>query len=213
MKPRPKLLDLYCGAGGMSAGYSRSGFDVVGVDIHDQPRYPFKFFKWDAIKFLTQLMNREFPLGPFIEDFDVIHASPPCQSFTNARTMHGRAHPDLLTPTRELLKKWGGQWVIENVPGAPMTAHLMLCGSMFGERRLIRHRCFEFSDPPDVLVPPCDHAKKTISVFGHGGHVYHTVKEWQEVMGIDWMNRKELANAIPPSYAFFIGKILMERFK
>jgi DNA (cytosine-5)-methyltransferase 1 len=33
---KPKLLDLYCGAGGASKGYQRAGFYVVGVDINPQ---------------------------------------------------------------------------------------------------------------------------------------------------------------------------------
>ncbi len=201
-KRRPKLLDLFCGAGGCAVGYHRAGFDVVGVDIKPQPRYPFAFVEGDAIAYLHDAD---------LSSFDAIHASPPCQAFTNARVIHKRKHPDLLGPTRDLLQKTGLPWVIENVPGAPMRADALLCGSMFGQRKLIRHRCFEFNEPRAFLLPPCDHAKETISVFGHGGHVYHGVAEWREIMGIDWMTRDELAQAIPPAYTKWIGRRIMDQ--
>jgi DNA (cytosine-5)-methyltransferase 1 len=193
-----RLLDLFCGAGGCSVGYHRAGFEVVGVDINPQKNYPFEFHQADALT---------YPL----DGFDVIHASPPCQAFSNARVIHGNHHPDLLTPMRELLLSQDTPWVIENVPGAPLDYSLMLCGSMFGERRLKRHRWFEIWPAPlPNLLPPCNHARQIISVFGHGGHIYHGVQEWREVMGIDWMTRDELSQAIPPAYTEFIGKQLME---
>ncbi|KKN25152.1 hypothetical protein LCGC14_0887610 [marine sediment metagenome] len=194
---KPILVDLFCKAGGASMGYHRAGFRVVGVDIEPQPRYPFEFILADAMT---------FPLG----GFDFIHASPPCQAFTVARVIHGREHPDLLSPIRERLRQQPTPWVIENVPGAPMRSDLILCGSMFGEPRLRRHRLFEFWEPPPNLQPPCpcNHGKQTISVFGHGGHIYHGVAEWREVMGIDWMTRDELAQAIPPAYTEWIGRRL-----
>lgn len=199
-----RLLDLFCGAGGAAMGYYRAGFDeIVGVDIKPQPRYPFQFVQADALEYLES----------FCVGFDAIHASPPCQAFTSARVIHGRKHPDLLTPTRQALSRIGLPWVIENVPGAPMETHVRLCGSLFGEPRLVRHRQFEFSHPPAVLWPSCAHAKETISVFGHGGHVYHGVQEWREIMGIDWMTRDELAQAIPPAYTEYIGRQLLEALR
>jgi DNA (cytosine-5)-methyltransferase 1 len=201
---KPRLLDLFCGAGGASMGYHRAGFEVVGVDIKPQPRYPFEFVQMDALEARGRLSGDRWL------DFDAIHASPPCQAFSNATVIHGKPHRDFLTPTRNLLTQTEIPWVIENVPGAPMTAHLLLCGSMFGERRLKRHRCFEFSNPPSVLLPPCDHAREIVSVFGHGGHIYHRIDEWCSVMGIDWMTRAELAQAIPPVYTEYIGKRLLE---
>ena len=178
-------------------GYYRAGFDMVGVDIKPQPHYPFTFIQADAMT---------FPL----EGYDAIHASPPCQAFTSARVIHNRKHEDLLTPTRRRLRKCRSPWVIENVPGAPMRADVVLCGSLFREPRLKRHRLFEFYKLPSLtLLSPCAHAEKIVSVFGHGGHVYHGVVEWREVMGIDWMTRDELAQAIPPAYTEFIGKQLM----
>jgi DNA (cytosine-5)-methyltransferase 1 len=205
---KPRLLDLFCGAGGAAMGYHRAGFEVVGVDIKPQPHYPFEFDRADALDVLRGF-NGTFALWP-LEGFDAIHASPPCQAFTNARVIHGNAHPDLLTPTRTLLESTGLPWIIENVPGAPMRADFKLCGSQFGEPRLVRHRWFETNWSRDLhMLPRCAHAEETISVFGHGGHVYHRVENWREVMGIDWMTRDELAQAIPPAYTEWIGERLM----
>lgn len=182
-------------------GYYRAGFkDITGVDNRPQPRYPFKFILADALEYLETHGH----------EYDVIHASPPCQAFTNARVIHGKEHPDLLTPCRELLKKSGTPWIIENVPGSPMRRDIVLCGSRLGESRLKRHRYFESNVFLYNLLPPCNHAKKLISVFGHGGHIYHTLEEWKEVMGIDWMTRDELAQAIPPSYTEWIGRRILE---
>jgi DNA (cytosine-5)-methyltransferase 1 len=207
---KPRLLDLFCGAGGCSVGYSRAGFGVVGVDKQPMPRYPFEFHQGDALEYLANV-------DP--STFDAIHASPPCQAFTTAQVIHGREHADLLTPCRELLEQTGLPYVIENVPGAPMRRDLVLCGSMFGLEDmgagLQRHRWFEFGGPwhPGFLVPPCQHKRQTISVFGHGGHVYHGVESWRRVMGIDWMSRDELAQAIPPDYTEFIGRGLIEHLE
>ena len=205
---KPRLLDLFCGAGGCSVGYARAGFEVVGVDIEPQPNYPFEFIQGDALDLLDDFIYKA-------DAIDAIHASPPCQAFTTAQVIHGREHPDLLTPCRELLKKTGLPWVIENVPGAPMKRDFELCGSQFGLKsengRLVRHRWFEVGGwtPPFSLRPPCNHSGPTISVFGHGGHIYHGVDDWREVMGIDWMKRDELAQAIPPAYTEHIGRYLL----
>lgn len=213
---RPRLLDLFCGGGGCSVGYHRAGFEVVGVDIMPQSNFPFEFIQLDALWALDVLIGGG-SICPsdttryWLKDFAAIHASPPCKPFTMAQKIHGRQHPDLLAPTRCLLMETGKPWVIENVPGAPMRADVVLCGSQFGEPRLKRHRLFEFSNPPAFLMmPPCSHGKQIISVFGHGGHVYHGVEEWREVMGIDWMTRDELAQAIPPTYTEWIGARLLE---
>lgn len=194
-----RLLDLFCGAGGSAWGYAQAGFDeIVGVDIVDQPNYPFDFILGDAL-------NPPVVLSAF----DLIHASPPCQAFTVARVIHGRTHPDLVPATRNLLESSGVPYVIENVPNAPIRKDVELCGSMFGlnsnHGRLIRHRWFELSWEGPILVPPHQHHGPTVSVFGHGGHVYHGVSDWRVVMGIDWMTRDELAQAIPPAYTKFLG--------
>lgn len=207
----PRLLDLFCGAGGAAVGYHRAGFEVVGVDIEPQPHYPFDFFQADALEAIVG----EPLLGHGVSDFDAIHASPPCQAFTNARVIHGNEHPDLLTPTRPLLEATGLPCVIENVPGAPMRRDFNLCGTQFGLRsdngKLIRHRWFECVNwsAPFAFQHPCNHSGTTISVFGHGGHVYYGVEDWREVMGIDWMTRDELAQAIPPTFAEHVGGYLM----
>src|SRR5262249_43670921 len=134
---RPRLLDLFSGAGGAAMGYHRAGFDVVGVDIKPQSRYPFEFHHANALDFTEWC--------PLVGRVDAIHASPPCQIFSVA-TQHARAnHQDMLTPTRELLEHIGLPWVIENVPRAPMRADYKLCGCMFGLGRLQRQRWFETS--------------------------------------------------------------------
>jgi len=186
-------------------GYHRAGFDVVGVDKDPQPNYPFEFHQADALT---------FPL----DGFDAIHASPPCQAYTQARVIHGNEHPDLLGPTRDRLNETDVPWVIENVPGAPMRKDVILCGSMFpelrdGEYGIVRHRWFEFWEPQPILVSPCHHPPKIVSVFGHGGHIYHGVEQWRRVMGTPWMKRDEIAQAIPPAFSEFIGQYLMAEVK
>ena len=160
---RPRLLDAFCGAGGCSMGYHRAGFDVVGVDLKPMPRYPFEFHQGDALEFIREHGH----------EFDVIHASPPCQAFTALRTMpNAKEHADLLTPARALLKQIGRPYVIENVPGAPMQDHIMLCGSMFGlgtgDAELRRHRLFEVN-PPILLTPQCCHGSRMIGIYGGHG--------------------------------------------
>jgi DNA (cytosine-5)-methyltransferase 1 len=207
MPTRPRLLDLFCGAGGAATGYHRAGFEVVGVDIKPQPHYPFEFHLGDA---------REAVAFPLLvrRSYAAVHASPPCQAFTSARVIHGNHHEDLLTPSRRWLESLGLPYVIENVPGAPMRRDFVLCGSQFGESRLVRHRWFEVNWPVHLeLLPRCAHAEETISVFGHGGHVYHGVDNWREVMGIDWMTRDELSQAIPPTYTEYVGKQLMAHLR
>jgi DNA (cytosine-5)-methyltransferase 1 len=222
---RPRLLDLFCGAGGCSMGYHRAGFEVVGVDLRPQPRYPYEFIQGDAIDLI-----REIGAG-----FDAIHASPPCQAYSATRTIwnNKKDHPDLLAPTRDALEKVGRPWVIENVPGAPMSAHVTLCGSMFGlvvgEWELRRHRLFELGGFY-VLAPPCRHRqpvlgvygghardrRRTIGVYGHGGGKSMKgqgnsapIAVAKEIMGIDWMTAAEISQAIPPAYTEFLGKHLL----
>ena len=168
---KPRLLDLFCGAGGCSVGYARAGFDVVGVDIAPQKNYPFEFFQADALEFLDVLRDAdEMGRGWGLSGFDAIHASPPCQAHsTIAKQQRQRRpdtydHPDLVAATRGLLKATGFPYVIENVMGAPLVSPVMLCGSSFG-LDLRRHRLFECSF--DVLVPPCAHgwqAKRFVSM-------------------------------------------------
>ena len=210
----PRLLDLFCGGGGAAMGYARAGFDVVGVDINRQPNYPFDFVQADALRFLD---------GAFIEDFDVIHASPPCQAYTRKAADWGRKrnhwieHPDLVGPTRELLKAIGLPYVIENVVGAPLDAQLMLCGTMFG-LTIRKHRLFESNVALPMAPMPCsDHSECYDPWAGPG----RSAAKLREAMGIDWLpisggaSRKagytgDLFNAIPPAYTEFIGRGLMK---
>lgn len=129
-----RALDLCCGAGGMSAGLVAAGWKVTGVDIVDQPRYPYTFYRGDAL---------EWPL----EGYDYVHVSPPCQRFSDLahRNGNGDDWPDLIGPLRERLQAWGGLWSVENVEGAPLHDPVMLCGTMFPTLRVIRHRLFESS--------------------------------------------------------------------
>ena len=209
---RPKLLDLFCGAGGAAMGYHRAGFEVVGVDIKPQPHYPFEFVQADAMTIPWKALGKRF---------DAIHASPPCQDHVRApgaAKKHGTGW--LLSATREKLEASGLPWVIENVPGAPMQAHYKLCGCMFGLTRLKRQRWFETSWRGFDLVCSCNHFERPISVTGNGTptdtwKVYGSVSlaDARRAMGIDWMSRRELSQAIPPDYALFIGMILMEHLK
>ncbi len=218
---KPRLLDLFCGAGGAAMGYHRAGFEVVGVDINPQPNYPFSFFQADALDGIERF-------GPV----DAIHASPPCQAYSVLRRANpGAEYPDLVAPTRELLEQTGLPWVMENVPGAPVRASIVLCGSMFGlgasDRQLRRHRLFELSEM--MLQPECRHEGEAIGVYGGGptgrytfengirkglkgrrGGYQGTMDERREAMGIDWMRSQELNNAIPPAYTEWIGSRLME---
>lgn len=210
---KPRLLDLFCGAGGAAMGYHRAGFDVVGVDIEPQPRFPFEFIQasWDEpLMFLPGLWEREGV--PY-----VIHASPPCQRYSTMTKKWGRSddHPDLVEPVREHLQLVGAPYVIENVVGAPLLNPIRLCGSSFG-LPVRRHRLFEMSDPP-LLVPPCQHDGPALQVNGHPGGSskrdpnarFGSTEEWKVGMGIDWMNAPELAEAIPPAYTEWIGRQLI----
>jgi DNA (cytosine-5)-methyltransferase 1 len=224
---RPRLLDLYCGAGGAARGYYDAGFDVVGVDIAPQPDYPYEFHQGDAHAycFLGQLgwLN-----------FDAIHASPPCQRYTAMKSMwnhRGDEHPDLVAPTRQLLTQIGLPWVIENVPGAPMAHSIMLCGTMFGlgieghgGRELRRHRLFETSFP--IMQPECQHQRATIGLYGdHARDRRRTAGSrgvdfpdrdklalGREAMGMPWVTKwRGLSEAIPPAYTEYIGAELLRQ--
>jgi DNA (cytosine-5)-methyltransferase 1 len=208
---KPRLLDLFCGAGGAAVGYHRAGFDVVGVDIKPQPNYPFEFWQADA-------------LDPTIFYwFDAIHASPPCQAYSRARILRNREHPDLVAAVRDLLVATGLPYVIENVPGAPLRDPTVLCGTSFGLAadgfELRRHRLFETSFPAMSL--PCSHLLPALPIFGHSpngdfmrryGRGFDASLRYA-AMGIDWMNRNELSEAIPPAYTEHIGGYLMAEIK
>jgi DNA (cytosine-5)-methyltransferase 1 len=226
---KPRLLDLFCGAGGAGKGYADAGFEVVGVDVKPQPRYPFVAFEADAPDFLRGLVAGALVLGFYLRDFAAIHASPPCPRYSAGSTnWNGRPgdHPDLVGPMRELLDATGLPYVMENVPGAPMRNHVQLCGSSFG-LRVRRHRFFEVNWP--LLVPPCNHwwqASNTnrlrsgyvppenaiVPVYG-GGQAGFTVEMCREAMGIDWMTTDELNDAIPPAFTEHIGGALLDALR
>jgi DNA (cytosine-5)-methyltransferase 1 len=209
---RPKLLDLFCGAGGAAMGYHRAGFDVVGVDIKPQPRYPFEFHRADALTFA-------------LDGFDAIHASPPCQVFTAYRRRGqgvGDDYLDLIAPIRDRLAATGRPYIIENVYGAPLGHEVtMLCGSGFG-LDVRRHRYFEASFP--LLGVGCVHGwqrprfaqatnranrRRTVEV----GVWRIPLEVQQRAMGIDWMPLEELTEAIPPAYTEHIGGFLLDHLK
>lgn len=219
---RPRLLDLFCGAGGCGKGYAGAGFEVVGVDIAPQPRYPFVCHQGGGLAWLeTFVCSGAWPDGA---TYDAVHASPPCPGYSTLAAMHpDRTWPKLIAPVRDLLEQTGVPWVIENVEGAPLATAptldgrygVVLCGSMFGlgvERGFLRrHRLFETTFP--VAQPSCSHRGMAVGVYGHGGHsgkhrmLYRA--EASQAMDIDWMNRDELADAIPPAYTEHIGRFLL----
>jgi DNA (cytosine-5)-methyltransferase 1 len=227
---KPRLLDLFCGAGGAGMGYHRAGFEVVGVDIKRQKNYPFTFIQGDAL-------NPPIKLS----EFAAIHASPPCQAHTSLRKMwNKKPHDDLIPATRRFLEESGLPWVMENVPGAPLKNPFRLCGTIFGLKTLCgaelrRHRYFENSGF-FALTPECNHGRTVPGVYG--GHIRDrcrtititgntpqqnvvrnrvrqtfSIEAARVAMGIDWMNMSELSQAIPPAYTNFIGSQLAKSLK
>ena len=193
-----KLLDLYCKAGGASKGYQLAGFEVVGVDIKKQKRYPYEFIQADCLELMKDT--------EFLKSFDVIAASPPCQTHSitqHLRNAQGRSTDkvDLIPQTRQALIASGKPYVIENVPGAPLIEPIQMCGSYFG-LKVRRHRRFESNLP--LVGSPCKHKEqgKPVGVYGSmrdeipkGGHTAKTIEEAREAMGIDWMIWGELVEA------------------
>lgn len=206
-----KLLDLYCKAGGASKGYAEAGYEVTGIDIKKQKRYPFTFIQADVLDVL-QDMN-------YLKTFDVIAASPPCQ--THSITKHLRIAQgknsdkiDLIPETRDALIASGLPYVIENVPHAPLLDPIQMCGSSFG-LKVRRHRLFESNVP--LVGSICNHKSqgKPIGIYGsmrdeipNGGHTAKTIEQARQAMGIDWMIWGELVEAIPPIYTKTIGEQL-----
>lgn len=214
------LLDLFCGAGGAAKGYHEAGFEVIGVDIKRQKRYPYQFIQGDAIEYLIAHGH----------EYDAIHASPPCQAYTDSqRQTKADHHPRLVEPLQQLLAASGKPYVIENVDRAPLRDPVLLCGTMFPGLRVIRHRLFETNFP---VVQPF-HLKKTehplvytmdkrkphygkldekidfVMVTG-GGNC--TKEAARDAMRISWMTKRELNEAIPPAYTKYIGDHLYNFF-
>lgn len=212
MSDKLRLLDLFCGAGGAGMGYHQAGFEVVGVDCKPQPRYPFEFHQADAFAYLEQHGH----------EFDVIHASPPCQAYTVQGRTQGKAHPQLIEPIRHALKGIGKPYVIENVIGAPLNNPIILCGSMF-RLGVLRHRKFESSAALPTAPYHCHGIKEIRGYYGNTGReafrakkpgnkdtLRGTVERAPIDMGIDWMAWKELTQAIPPAYTKWIGEQLLK---
>lgn len=211
LSERPRLLDLFAGAGGAARGYQLAGFHVTGVDIDPQPRYVGdEFHQADALT---------FPL----EDFDAIHASPPCQAYSDLQKQNKRPYPDLVWPIRKRLRETGLPYVIENVDGSPLREPAILCGTMFPELRVLRHRLFESSFP--ISVPPHEKHPLVYTTDKRKAH-YGKLNEWtspvsvngggncsvaaaRDAMGIPWMTKAELNEAVPPAYTRHVGEALM----
>lgn len=213
---KPRLLDLFCKAGGAAKGYQRAGFYVAGVDIEPQPHYcGDEFIQADAMSHIVHMA-----------DFDAVHASPPCQRFSDLAKRNGNAEdwPDLIAGVRDFLRRLGLPYVIENVEGAPLIDPIMLCGTMFPGLRVIRHRLFESNVP---LVTP-SHRTPHPLVFTHDKRKAHygkldqdtafvqvtgggncTVRNKRRAMGVPWMSGAEANEAIPPAYTEYIGRQLL----
>ncbi len=210
VKPKPRLLDLFCGAGGCSVGYARAGFDVVGVDLNPMPRYPFEFHQGDALDFVREHGH----------EFDAIHASPPCQAYTPLQALHKHIErADLVDATREALVATGKPWAIENVTSAPLHSGIVLCGTMF-DLRVFRHRRFETS----ILLMQPQHPRHTKTTTQYQKKAHYLAGGFVTItgdagvycgpaMGIDWMNGNELSQAIPPAYAEYVGHHLLAAVK
>jgi DNA (cytosine-5)-methyltransferase 1 len=220
---RPVLLDLFCGAGGAAMGYHQAGFDVVGVDIKPQPRYPFRFVQGDALDVLAG--------WDLVPAYAGVHASPPCHDHSNVTGRNRKAKGPkgtgwMLGATVRRLRAIGVPWVVENVETAewaPEDYRLRLCGSSIG-LDVRRHRWFATNVP--MMAPPCAHHWQRprfrsldsrrpegalATVVGVHGHLNYA-GEFElrcRAMGIDWMTNEELSQAIPPAYTRFIGEQLL----
>ena len=221
---KPKLLDCYCCEGGAAKGYNDAGFEVVGIDIVDRVNYPYQFIKGDVLELLK---DKEL-----VEQFDVIHASPPCQHYSRLKYLNDdieaweKKHVDLINPTRELLCKIGKPYVIENVVGAPLICPIKLSGSQFKGMYTQRPRLFE----SNVFIQrPIEPVKKlgtsrlgTISETGavsicgrqplQGLNEEQTKLYYMIALGGDcqWMSLEGLTQCIPPCYTEFIGKQIID---
>ena len=216
-----KALDLFCGAGGASIGLAEAGYEVTGVDLEDQPRYPFHFVKGDAL---------DPPVDP--REFDLVWASPPCQAHSALRNApNAKPHPDLIGPTRERLIEWGRPWIIENVEGAPLRDPLMLCCTMFGVftihhgfYEMQRHRLFESSAEGLEAPGVCRHQYPVCGIYG--GHVrdrrrkpdgtpYPDLRKevGEYLMGVEQgvFTLAELSQMIPPRYSRHLAAQIKRR--
>jgi DNA (cytosine-5)-methyltransferase 1 len=211
---RPRLLDLFCCEGGAARGYDQAGFDVFGVDCEPQPDYPYPMHQGDALAFVEEHGH----------EFDVIHASPPCQGYSTMTADHSK-HPRMIPQTRAALVASGRPYIIENVAGARahMEHPILVCGSSFG-MAVRRHRFFESNVP--LMSMPCTHKRQGRPIGVYGEHPQDqtdyrrpdgtlrddkakTVEHAREVMGMPWASWHGCTQAIPPAYTHFIGEQLM----
>ena len=192
---RPRLLDLFCCEGGASRGYADAGFEVIGVDIEPQPRYPFEFIQADAVEYLATAD---------LTGFDAIAASPPCPAYANVTLWRGdqSKHPDLLPPVLALLEAQRLPWIVENVENAPLRPDFILCGSQFG-LRIRRHRWFQTSWYGYGLLPPCAHRSDDLPFMHKGERAY------ADALGCKWMTSRGGRQAIPPAYTHYLGQQLL----
>ena len=218
---KPVLLDLFCCAGGAAVGYHRAGFEIVGIDINPQPNYPFFFAQTDALKMPAEVLST----------FDAVHASPPCQAYSDLAKRNGNGDdwPKLIEPVRDLLSRSGVPFIIENVDGAPLKQPTVLCGTMFEELRVLRHRLFETTFP---VTAPEHRPHPKVHTFDRRKSHYGKTDEWRDyvmvtgggnctiaaahdAMGIDWcrLTKREINESIPPAYSQFIGQALLEHWQ
>lgn len=187
-------------------GYYLAGFEVLGVDLAPQPRYPFAFVQADAVEFITGHGHL----------FGLVHGSPPCQHDSETQKIQRNTHPDLIAPTRRAMEHAGRPWVIENVGGAlpKLRQPVMLCGAMFG-LATYRHRYFETGQGLTLAVPADpEHTAPQAKMGrpippGHFGHFvgnFSGVPHARTVMGVPWMNRDGIRESIPPAYTQLIGR-------
>lgn len=217
-----RLLDLFCCQGGASRGYADAGFEVVGVDIEPQPRYPFPFAQMDAVDAVNRLLDG-YPLVfdgstfMWLRDFSAIHASPPCQAHSKTWKINKREHPRLIAPTRVLLYATGLPFVIENVEEArdELVDPVTMCGESFG-LETYRHRLFETNWP--LIAPGHPQHLARLTKMGRPyvpGEYMHVVGNFsgvdhaRRIMGMPWATRDGLREAIPPAYTEFIGHQLI----
>lgn len=194
-------------------GYAKAGYEVVGMDIKHGKRYPFEYIRRDVMTLRPE----------DLEGFDLIHASPPCQTYSvtkHLRVAQGKStsKQDLLAQVRSLLVVSEIPYVIENVKGAPLIDPVQLCGSAFG-LKVRRHRLFESS--MELRGTDCHHKEqgKPVGIYGSmrdeipgGGHTAKTMEEAHNAMGIYWMIWGELVEAIPPAYTHYIGQQIMSTY-
>lgn len=215
---RPVLLDLFCGAGGAGTGYALAGFHVIGVDIEEQRNYPFGFIKADV-------MHLDLPKLIKASGATAIHASPPCQHYSPLNAYNKLPYPDLVAPTRDLLEASGLPWVMENVPQAPLRDPFYLCGSMFKDLPVYRHRGFE--TPLGEIWTPSH--PKHVARCARNGYLpkpgqFMTIsggkhsRAWQvkaaEAMGVTWMKTiHEVCESIPPAYTRHIGSQMLAQLE